>query len=220
MSDFLDIDPSDIDWNNPRVQALVEEIARIGADNPEPQNHDRLDIKKLPGESDDQAGARVTIDPNFRAGLSICALPHWQAYEPKANELIAELRRQSELLAQDDFGRSKEILSAQAHTLDSLFHWLLHRALVNIHANYHGAGHDYFKLALRAQAQCRAVLEALPAAASVVDGDAEEIEKPPSKLNGTENGRKMDRGKSQTTGRANPPLAAVETIDRTKVARG
>jgi hypothetical protein len=61
-----------------------------------------------------------------------------------------------------DMRRAETMLIAQAHTLDTLFTRLTMRALLNIEAgNGPTTGDTYMRLALRAQSQCRATLEAL-----------------------------------------------------------
>ena len=55
------------------------------------------------------------------------------------------------------------MLSAQAHTLDALFHNLLRRAQANMNGGYPDTGREYLKLAIRTQSQCRSTLDALTA---------------------------------------------------------
>jgi hypothetical protein len=74
--------------------------------------------------------------------------------------LYTELSRQVGSVHRGDMRRAESMLLAQAHTLDALFSALTARALANA-GQYMDAADTYMRLALRAQSQCRATLEAL-----------------------------------------------------------
>jgi hypothetical protein len=76
------------------------------------------------------------------------------------NTLISDLGKQCELASNGDLARAEALLTAQAHTLDQIFNNLARRAAVNA-GEYMGACETYLRLALKAQSQCRATVEAL-----------------------------------------------------------
>lgn len=118
-----------------------------------------LQVKTREGESKDKALARAMAAPETQAALTI---QQWQAPtlpEPiDINATIEELKAQSTALKSGDMGRAESMLLAQAVTLDELFNNLARKAhrcdfLSQFEAN--------FKLALKAQNQCRMTLETL-----------------------------------------------------------
>jgi hypothetical protein len=75
--------------------------------------------------------------------------------------LIPQLSQQVATVQSGDLGTAEEMLTAQAYTLDMLFHKLVMRSMQNIKEGYGEAGDAYMRLALRAQSQARATLETL-----------------------------------------------------------
>ena len=114
-----------------------------------------------PGEDPERARAKVALSPTLWAAAS---LQSWLPLEtkPTLGALTAELRAQSEAVQGGDLSRAEAMLTAQAHTLDAVFHHLAGRALANM-GEYLGATETYLKLALRAQAQATRTWEVVSA---------------------------------------------------------
>jgi hypothetical protein len=53
------------------------------------------------------------------------------------------------------------MLTAQAHTLDAMFHAMAQKAVLNMGASLFHATDTYMRMALKAQSQCRTTLETL-----------------------------------------------------------
>jgi hypothetical protein len=122
-----------------------------------------LETKGKPDESDSKTFARVALVTGVR---------HAQASSNFANrvfgnrdllsitnatEVVTEIMKEA-----SDGGKaqSSQMLAAQAHVLDTLFTDMAMRSRENM-GEYLDASERYMRLALRAQANCRATLEAL-----------------------------------------------------------
>lgn len=119
-----------------------------------------LGMAKAPGESMEAAKARTILRPTVQAAVTIREAAKPTFPEPGLNELVAELSDHAKLAADGNLGRMQAMLVAQSHTLDQLFHRMTRHALANA-GEYPETTERYMKLALRAQAQCRANAEAL-----------------------------------------------------------
>jgi hypothetical protein len=140
--------------------------------------------------------------------------------------------------------RAEGMLVAQAHTLEAIFHELVRRAGLNM-GEYIGAAETYMRLGLKAQAQCRAMLETLAAIknpapmtfvrqANVAHGPqqvnngpqaaegsrARESENPPNKLLEQQHAERLDGGTVQASVGVDSAVAAVGEVHRTADCRG
>jgi hypothetical protein len=106
----------------------------------------------------DEATAKKLTRPEVQAAVVIQQL---QGDNQEVNALIDELERQVGMVHSGNLERPEAMLFAQAHTLDEVFYTLLRRANANMSAGYGGACETYMRLALKAQAQSRATLQAL-----------------------------------------------------------
>ncbi len=91
------------------------------------------------------------LNPDFRANLTIDAL-------------VSELAHQAKQVSdKNNLSRLEGMLATQAHTLDALFNQLLRQAWAYVQGqgSHLDAADRYMRLALRAQAQCRATAETL-----------------------------------------------------------
>ncbi len=157
--------------------------------------------------------------------------------------LIDALTAQTKAVNDGDLGRGEAMLTAQAHILDAVFNNLARRA---INAEYMDNLDRYLKLALRAQSQCRATWEALATMknppmmgyvrqANIAHGHqqvnnaasnaghtsrARENADLQSKLLEVNDAERLDFGAAGAPGRANPAMASVGEIDRTKDGKG
>jgi hypothetical protein len=155
--------------------------------------------------------------------------------------LVAELDAQAKAVNAGDLARGEAMLTAQAHTLDLIFATCAQRAHRNM-GEYPNAAELYFRVALRAQSQCRATWETLatmknpPAVAfvrqaNIANGPQQvnngtptpsrprEDEITPSKLLEASDGERMDTGTARAASRANQELETVGAIHGAANAR-
>ncbi|MFM7377902.1 MAG: hypothetical protein ACKO1O_07205 [Erythrobacter sp.] len=121
---------------------------------------EQLSIEAEPGKSDERRLADVALDPAAH-GMAISRLfnsgsfgnpgitPQFEAQADKVGEA-----------AKGDLSHQKKMLAAQANALNSIFTEMARRAAANM-GEYIGATETYMRLGLKAQAQCRATIEAL-----------------------------------------------------------
>ncbi len=157
--------------------------------------------------------------------------------------LIDALTAQTKAATDGDLGRGEAMLAAQAHVLDAVFNNLARRAN---NAEYMNNFDRYLKLALRAQSQCRATWETLatmknppmvgyvrqaniahgPQQVNNAASTAGDPSRPrentdmQSKLLEENSGERLDIGAAGAAGRANPAMAPLGKVDRTKDAGG
>lgn len=116
------------------------------------------------GETEPQTMARVVTGPYWRHGLvakgivdkSVGKLPG----EPGFDDFGRAIKDKAELVSRGDLKLASDMLVAQAHSLDAIFAEFARRAALNM-GDYLGATETYGRIALKAQANCRATLEAL-----------------------------------------------------------
>lgn len=207
-------------------------------------NPSKLTVEAVPKEDVAAAFARTAIRPTVQAAATI------REYQPLDKEvvtvdaLVQELGDVCKAANDGDLRRGEAMLAAQAHTLDAIFGECARRARNNM-GTYPQTAEQYLRVGLRAQSQCRATWETLaqmknpaPVAfvrqANIANGPqqvnngsvpepsrARESETAPTKLIEAENGLlRPNPGTSAPTGRADPQVATVGEIDRTKDAGG
>lgn len=191
----------------------------------------KMDVKTQlrPEETANEAMARVTTTPEC---LSASVLTLCQKLDHSlAPELVSELGRQTAAVHNDDMRRAESILIAQAHTLDGLFARLTGNAFMTDNLN---VMERYMRLALKAQAQARATLQALaelkaPKQVAFVkqanignqlqvnNGDsaqgracARENQNEPNELLEAQHGERLDTRAASTTGRDDSTMATME----------
>jgi hypothetical protein len=114
----------------------------------------------LNGLSKADAIAQYVLLPEVQAGLTIKNFERGPMTGASLNQLVERLAEQSALSNKGDLTRAESLLTAQAHTLDAIFHDLARRAAQNA-GQYMDACDMYLRLTLKAQSQCRATIEAL-----------------------------------------------------------
>jgi hypothetical protein len=121
-------------------------------------------IQQTEGESATGALARVMVGPELRHGHTVStyagALLGSHAGKPHLDDYAERLRDAGDKAVTGDLAFASRTLAAQAITLDSMFTELARRAAVNM-GEYINAADRYTRLALKAQANSRATLEAL-----------------------------------------------------------
>jgi hypothetical protein len=155
----------------------------------------------------EQSRASAAIRPTLQAALSICATGKQAFGDLDPTAVLDALETQIKA------GVTEETLAAQATTLNTLFNALTQRAVGNMGQHLHAA-EVYFRLALKAQAQCARTLEVLqmmktprPVYINQANVAAQQIVQ-----NGVLN---VDSRTSGETVRGHTKLAAVESIHRT-----
>ena len=119
-----------------------------------------------PGEQPGEALARKLNVPYNRHGLTACMFQGQMAKglpegdRPDMIDYALDLRTQGEAVAGGDLTLASQLLASQAITLDAIFTEMALRSGLNMH-EYLDASERYMRLALKAQANSRATLEAL-----------------------------------------------------------
>ena len=116
------------------------------------------------GETETDTMARVMTGPFLRHGIlangvsdkMVGKLPG----EPRFDDYAKVLKSKAEAVASGNLSLASDLLTAQALTLDALFTELARRATLNM-GDYINASEIYARMALKAQANSRATIEAL-----------------------------------------------------------
>lgn len=193
-----------------------------------------------PDEEEAGSLARTTLRPSVKAAMTI------KEYSKRYGELdlmslVGELSNQAKAVNDGNLKQAEAMLTVQAHTLDAVFNNLAQRA---INAEYMDHLDRYLRLALKAQGQCRATLEALAALknpasvafvrqANIANGPqqvnngvtanasrAEIIENQPNKLLEHQHGERMDCGTASATGGTDSTLETVGAVNGPKDKQG
>lgn len=121
---------------------------------------DVLEIEGQPGKSNERGLAEVALDPAAHA-LSIAEPFNRGSFGKQAvTETYETLINQVSGAKKGDLSHYRAMLAGQAISLNSIFTELSRRAALNM-GDYLGATETYMRLALKAQAQSRASIEAL-----------------------------------------------------------
>ena len=123
-----------------------------------------IDVK--PNEQPSAVVARKLNAPHNRHGLTACmfqgqmaqGLP--EADRPNMLDFALDLKVRTEAIAAGDLSLASHLLASQAITLDAIFTEMARRSGHNMH-EYPDASERYMRLALKAQANSRATIEAL-----------------------------------------------------------
>lgn len=119
-----------------------------------------LKLVRRDGETDEQALGRLSVSHGMDAAASISGyLPSCFA-DGDINALADELTERTQAVQGADLASLESMLVAQAETLSTIFHATAQRAAVNV-VHYPKAAETYLRLAMRAQAQCRATVQTL-----------------------------------------------------------
>lgn len=204
---------------------------------PEPvKPRNEITLQQLENENPDDIIARELIRPSIQAAGTIQRM---QGDHHEVNALARELQKQIEAVNSGDLRRAEGMLIAQAHTLDEIFNSLARRARGQEQLLQY---ETHFRLALKAQSQCRATLETLAQIknppivyakqANIAHGpqqvnngipspsQAEKTVFEQSKQSGGGNELLPNTRTPALEGAANPAMEAVGEIDRAKVGSG
>ena len=122
------------------------------------KNKTSVNVNAGKDEDQDEAISKTLSRPETQAAVTIQKLTDLH----DVSALAKTLTQQTNEIAKGNMSRCESMLISQAHTLDELFNNLARRAALNM-GEHMQAVETYFRLALKAQAQCRATLETLSA---------------------------------------------------------
>src|SRR3569833_2120426 len=114
-------------------------------------NPNALQIDGKATESSAAALAHASLRPTIQAAVTLHQFNR-SFGELTMNTLVDDLVHQCTLANNGDLSRAEALLTAQAHTLDSIFNSLAWRAAQNM-GEYINAAETYMRLALKAQSQ-------------------------------------------------------------------
>ena len=195
-----------------------------------------LNVTALKNEAPEQARARALTRPEVTSARTLQTIEG----NLELQALVDTLTEQTRAVADGELNRAEQMLAAQAHTLDAVFNHLARRALTSEYMEYLDT---YMKLALRAQAQCRATWESVAAVknppavyakqANIAQGHQQvnygvqetaqrpvENQSSRTKLLEKTNGERLDFGASGTAGKIDTPLETVGEKHGTQDAGG
>jgi len=201
-------------------------------------------VEQTPKDAGTVALAHASLQPTVQAALT---LMDWKkdTVEVPIDELVRDLNEQCDQATRGDLSRAEAMLTAQAHTLDSIFHNLTRKAL---HCEQLSQMDANLRLALKAQSQCRAALEALaeikhPKSVAIVrqaniangpqqvnnggsfststraSARAREMHNQQNELLERNYGQRLDAGATSPSGGANKGMEAVGVVDGANVKR-
>jgi hypothetical protein len=191
-----------------------------------------------PSSADGTASrAHAIVMPTAQAAMTLHDIARMSSITTL--DLYHEMEVQVKAVHGGDLTQAETMLVTQAHTLDAIFNSLTRCALGSKMINQYEIK---FRLALRAQAQCRATLETLVAIknppvifarqANIANGPqqvnnspiaaasrAEESKSQPNKLLEHQHGERLDFGTTSKASGADSKLETVGAVHRPKDAR-
>lgn len=195
-------------------------------------------VEAQAGEDEALVRARLVLRPTAQAAPTLKT--YGTAFgDLDLTALMEALSEQTQATLDGDLHRAEAMLTAQAHTLDAIFHNLAKRAINSDHIRQLDA---YLRLSLRAQSQCRATWETLSTIqnppmvgyvrqANIAHGHqqvnndaaapsrAREIEIGQTQLSGGSHELLPDTRASANESQVNSALETLGEIDRAKVQR-
>ena len=128
------------------------------------QPNDALLIEQTANETGAQAMARKVLDPGFRHAVTASSFADKvlgsSIEHPGLMDYVEHVLRVGGKAEAGDLAIASRLLTSQAITLDAMFTELARRTALNM-GEYIGAAESYGRLALKAQSNCRATVEAL-----------------------------------------------------------
>lgn len=112
------------------------------------------------GESRERRIADLSLTAAVTNASTACAFGRGTFGDISLTEAVRTMRQKAAKIKAGDMDEVEATLTAQAATLDVVFNELARRAALNM-GQYLGPCETYLRLALKAQAQCRATLETL-----------------------------------------------------------
>ena len=205
----------------------------MGVAKPKTDPDKEFRIKRVEGKSDQQRLADISLDPAANAASTVLMFNKGSFGKNGMTETFESLRESVAKVRKGDLAGPEAMLVTQADSLNAIFTELARRAALNI-GEYINASERYMRLALKAQAQCRATIETLAALKNpaVIIARQSNISHGPQQVNNGPAPRadenlnqpnellehhvepRMDLGAATTPCRSNPKLVAVEAVNR------
>jgi hypothetical protein len=121
-------------------------------------------LEQTPDETGAEAMARELLEPHLRHALTASTFAGKvignEIEKPGIMDFVGHVQKVSTAAETGDLAIASRILASQAVTLDTMFTELARRAALNM-SEYIDAADRYSRMALKAQSNCRATLEAL-----------------------------------------------------------
>ena len=129
-----------------------------------PSRNDAFTVIRAESETSGFATARSILGPDYRHAVTASQIhkPHFGSMEgaPGFGDYADAFEAKGDLAVKGDLAFASRMLAAQAMTLDSIFTEMARRMAINMAQNL-PATETYARIALKAQANSRATLEAL-----------------------------------------------------------
>lgn len=123
-----------------------------------------LNVAKAEGESAEFATARAFLGPDFRHGMAVAQVHSANLgkldFSPSAVDYADAVGDLADKAAKGDLAFASRMLAAQAATLDNIFAEMARRMAINM-VEHLPAAETYARIALKAQVNSRATLDAL-----------------------------------------------------------
>lgn len=191
-----------------------------------------VQITEKPGVSRERQLADIALDPLFGGAALSTTFTKGTFGETDLVANYAGLVDRAKAIRDNKLGSVEDMLTAQAAALNAVFLELARRSGANM-GEYMQAAETYMRLALKAQAQCRATLETLAAIknppvlyarqANIANGPqqvnngitspASEPASLPNELLEIEHGKRLDSGAASAAIGSDPALEAVGASD-------
>lgn len=192
-----------------------------------------LQVTEKPGVSKERQLADVALDPLFGSAVIASSFGKPFSGETDFTALYEALHDRAKAIRSNKLGSAEDMLTAQAAALNAIFLELARRSGANM-GEYIQAAETYMRLALKAQAQCRATLETLATIknppvvyarqANIANGPqqvnngaaaprASDPGSSPNELLETEHGKRLEPGTAGAAIGSDSALEAVGTIN-------
>lgn len=196
---------------------------------------DTIQITSEPGVSKDRQLADVALDPLATGAALARTFSKGLFGATDLGATYEALQDRARAIRSNKLGSAEDMLTGQAAALNAIFIELARRSGANM-GEYIQAAEAYMRLALKAQAQCRATLETLATIknppvvyarqANIANGPqqvnnsaatprASNPASPPNELLETEHGKWLEPGTAGAAIGGDPTLEAVGAIDGT-----
>ena len=119
-----------------------------------------MELKLRPGQTESLALAEIVTEGTVGCSATLIDFTKGQHDGLSLTEVAQTLRAQGDAVAGGDLSDAERMLNAQAVALNAIFNELARRAATNM-GTYLETTERYLRLAMKAQAQCRATVEAL-----------------------------------------------------------
>lgn len=119
-----------------------------------------LELRVRPGQTESQALAELVTRGTVASSSTVIDYSKNQHGGLSLTDMARALKIQGEAVNRGDLSEAERMLNGQAVALNAIFNELARRAANNM-GTYLGTTESYLRLALKAQAQCRATVEAL-----------------------------------------------------------